>query len=474
MCLAASNLGFLPNANRIRFYSTWAALTDDFAAGTEPYMAGAAFFAQTPRSRYFAVGEVFTTAIPAMLVAGALTATEIATVEAVTDGSMNISYDLGPGSVTEELADLDFSDCESVTDIANVINAALGSGADIEAVVKTLPGGDERLVIQTISTFDGISIGYATAALSGTFVGTLLNLTLAEGAVVCDSYVPTGIADELQNIANAALAVDKYIYGVDLGATLRTAENHVAAAAWMLAREYGVLTVTVNDPNAMEPTYLTDAGTVIKATDNKRVWLEYHDNAQRYPGTSLLAYMLHVNYRLEDSTVTAKFKRYPGIETVEVTETQLLALQAKGYNVYTAIGNNTRTVRDGNTAADGWWLDSVINLDNFVEDLSVNVYNVFVMNKKVPYRRSGQAMLADACLETGMQYTINGTFADREEVDLTKKSGINIIDAVQVLPTPISQASAADRASRIGPPIEMICQEAGAIHSTAINVEVVQ
>ena len=86
MCLAASNLGFLPNANLISFYSTWVALTDDFAAGTEPYMAGEAFFAQTPRSRYFAVGEVFTTAQPAMLVAGALTATEIATVEAVTDG----------------------------------------------------------------------------------------------------------------------------------------------------------------------------------------------------------------------------------------------------------------------------------------------------------------------------------------------------------------------------------------------------
>jgi hypothetical protein len=306
------------------------------------------------------------------------------------------------------------------------------------------------------------------------FVGTTLNLTLAAGGAVCNGYTPTGIADELQNIANAALAVDKYIMGRDFGASLRDVAKQTAAAEWILARTYGVMTLISNDVNALDPTYTTDIGSVVFAADNKRVWLEYHDNSQSYPGTSLLAYMLHVNYRLKDSTVTAKFKRYPGIETVELTETQLAALQAKGYNVYTAIGNNSRTVREGNTASTGWWLDSVINLDNFVEDLSVNVFNVFLMNKKVPYRRSGQLLLVDACADTGAQYTYNGTFADREEEDKTRKSGVIIIDAVLVLTTPNSQASYADRASRIGPPIEMICQEAGAIHSIAINVEVVQ
>jgi hypothetical protein len=185
--------------------------------------------------------------------------------------------------------------------------------------------------------------------------------------------------------------------------------------------------------------------------------------------------MLSVNYRIQDSTVTAKFKVLPGIETVQLTETQWATLQSKGYNTYTAIGNNARTYRDGTTddPTGGWYMDTVINLDNFVEDLSVNVFNVFLRNKKIPYTRAGQMLLVDACKDVGYLYTFNGTFADREVLDTQKKSGISIVPAVQVLPTPIALMSVADRAARIGPPIEMIVQEAGAIHSIAINAEVV-
>ena len=218
---------------------------------------------------------------------------------------------------------------------------------------------------------------------------------------------------------------------------------------------------------------MPDIAEVVKATDNKRVVCVYHDNPQRYPDVSILAFMLSVNYSLKDSTVTAKFKQLPGIETVALTETQWIELQAKGYNTYTAIGNNARTYRDGITESDGWFMDTVINLDNFVEDLSVNVFNVFLRNKKVPYTRAGQMLLADACRDTGSQYSYNGTFADREVSDSTKKAGIIITPSVQVILTPISNMTVSDRASRIGPPIEMIVQESGAIHTIAINVEVV-
>ena len=118
-------------------------------------------------------------------------------------------------------------------------------------------------------------------------------------------------------------------------------------------------------------------------------------------------------------------------------------------------------------------MDSVINLDNLVEDLSVNVYNVFLRNAKVPYSRKGQLLLVDACEDTGRQYVYNGTFAEREEASTTSKSGVIVIPAVQVIPSPVSATSAADRASRIAPPILMIVQEAGAMHSVAVNVSVV-
>lgn len=472
MCIACESLGFLHNSSRIRFYSTIEAVEDDFAPGTEAHFAASAFFSQSPRPVKMALGEIFLDDQPAMLVAPAYTAAMIALIEVVTNGSMDIVYDIGAGSQTLNLTGLDFSDVTTVAQIVQIINDAIGSDGDLECVVKTLPGGSSRLVIESTTAGDDITISSPVAATSGTFVGTLLGLTTAGSVTSLNGYTSLGIADELSSILNAAATADEFIYGWCFGASLRVVEYQTAAAVWALART-AVMSLCTNSADALDSEIDTDIGSVVYATDNKRIELRYHDNAQQYPDVSMMAYMLSVNYQLKDSTVTSKFKQLPGVSTVQLTETEWIILQSKGYNTYTAIGNDARTNRDGNMASPGWWYDTVVNLDNFVEDLSVNVFNVFLRNKKVPYTRVGQQLLADPCRDTGFQYVYNGTFADREETDITKKTGFSITPAVQVLPTPIANMSVADRAERIGPPVEMICQEAGAIHSVAINVEVV-
>ena len=234
-----------------------------------------------------------------------------------------------------------------------------------------------------------------------------------------------------------------------------------------------MLVLTTNNSNAIESSYTDDIGTVITATGNKRAVCIYHEDPQLYPDVSILAYMLSVNYRLPDSAVTAKFKVLPGISTVQLTETQWTNLQAKGFNTYTAIGNAARTHRDGNTSETGWWMDSVINIDNFVEDLSVNVFNVFLRNAKIPYTSAGHLLLIDACRDTGNQYEFNGTFAVREVANTNTKSGVDLIPAVVITPTPVADASVADRAARIAPPIAMTVYEAGSMHEISIAVEVV-
>ncbi len=476
LCVACEDLGFLPNENRIRFYSSIEAVETDFAAGTEAHYAASAFFSQTPRAVQMALGEVFLDPQPALLVSAELTAADITALELISDGTLLIVYnpdteDSGSGSaVSLEMTGLDFDGVTDIDGIAAILDAACDAG--LSCSVKTLPGGDELLQFVTVATGDAVSITYAADQGTGTDVSALLNLTLATGGQVMNGYTPTGIADELASIANAANQLDEYIYAWCLGASLRDVDYQAAVATWALART-AVTALVTNDITALSASYDLDLGSVLNAEGNRRACAIYHDNVQAYPDVSILAYMLHVNYQLQDSTVTAKFKTLPGIETVQLTETEWAILKAKGYNTYTAIGNDARTFREGENESSGWFLDTVINLDNFVEDLSVNVFNVFLRNKKVPYTRRGQMMIADACTDTGYQYTYNGTFADREELDTTRKSGTIVTPAVQVLPTPISLMSAADRASRIGPPIEMICQEAGALHSIAINVGIV-
>jgi|GEM_PF-1268724 len=472
MCVALEDLGFTPDSGRVRFYSTIEAVETDFIAGSAAHQAASAFFSQTPRAITMAIGEVYLSNLPAQLVSASLTAADIAAIKLITTGSMDITFDDGSGSATITATGMNFASVATIEDIVAVIDAAL-TASGLSASVKTIPGTGKTINI----TVDGaggedFSITFPEAAISGVFAGTALKLTDAIGGKALNGYTATNIADELASIQNAANNSGKYIYGWALGASLRDVAIQTAAAEWVQPRT-GMMALLTNDVNALDADADDDLGSVLSAAGNRRAVPMYHDNSQRYPDVSILAYMLHVDYRLQDSTVTAKFKVLPGVETVQLTETQWSTLQGKGYNTYTAIGNDVRTYRDGVTSEAGWYMDTVINLDNFVEDLSVNVYNVFLRNKKVPYTRHGQMLLVDPCKDVGYQYTFNGTFADREELDTTVKSGVSITKAVQINPTPISLMSAADRAARSGPPIQMIVQEAGAIHSIAVNVEVV-
>jgi hypothetical protein len=473
MCVACEDLGFLPGSDRVRFYSTIEAVEADFSTNTEAHRSALAFFSQSPRAPKMAIGEVFLDAQPAMLVSAPFTSAEIAALELVADGTINVTYDIGgPSPEVEVLSGLDFDGVTTVAGIAAILDAALS--ANLVCSARTLPGGSVRLEIKTVLTGDSISMFFPVAPdpNAGTYVGGMLNLTAAEGAQVFNGYTSAGISDELSSIANAANNAGEFIYGWALGSTLRDTAIQQEAATWAVARN-AVIGLVSNDLLAKDAGYLLDIGYLMSTTTNKRAFCVYHDNAQMYPDVSILAYMLHVNYRLQDSTVTAKFKQLPGISTVQLTESEWSILQNKGYNTYTAVGVSAQTYRDGGVNAASWFLDTVINLDNFTEDLSVAMYNVFLRNKKIPYTREGQMILLDAARDVGNLYIYNGTFADREVADTTTKSGSSITNAVQIIPTPISSMSAADRASRIGPPIQMIVQEAGAIHSIAINVDVV-
>jgi hypothetical protein len=596
LCVAGENLGFLPNSQRVRFYSTLDSVVLDFATNSEAYQAAAAFFAQVNPGT-MAIGEVFTEDLPAQLVSAELSAAQLLAIKAISYGSMALTYNNGGEDILLTLSDLDFSACTTIEAIAAVIDAAIDHlEEDVSCSVKTLPGGAKILVIQTTLAGTGKTITYplaiapvdaitnlitawtngaapfdtltsvaspniaaaintagtaetahsnaitleegiqyrmlinltsnsgqkptltgtggfptttlvagenviefvatgdecvitatnsaaaswAAAAVSmtavsvGTYMGTLLGMTAAAGGFALNGYTAVDIADELSSIQSAANAAGQFIYGWCLGASLRDVAIQTVAATWALGQRAAMMTLVSNDLTALSSGYTADLGPVLLASGNKRVVAIYHDNPQRYPDVSILAYMLSVNYMLQNSTVTAKFKVLPGIETVQLSETDLLVLQAKGYNVYTAVGVNARTYRDGVTDLPGWYMDTVINLDNFAEDLSVNVFNVFLRNKKVPFSGPGQLLLVDACMDTGSQYVYNGSFADRQITDTSKKSGISIVPAVQVIPTPINMASAADRSGRIGPPITIIVQDAGAIHEIAIGVSIVE
>ena len=198
----------------------------------------------------------------------------------------------------------------------------------------------------------------------------------------------------------------------------------------------------------------------------------YHNNPQVYPDVSYAALALSVNYALENSTLTMKFKQLTGIETVPLTETQLSALASRRINTYVSMGNSSSVVREGVQSADSWFTDSHVNLSNYKEELQVEVFNVFMRNKKVPYTAAGQDLLVSAATKINSRYTKNGTFADREEETTDNETGYTTLPATTIIPAPVYSATTSERANRIAPPISIVAYEAGAFHSVAIDVTV--
>lgn len=315
--------------------------------------------------------------------------------------------------------------------------------------------------------------GYTTTpATNYTDVSELLCLTQATSVTLTSGSNLVDIAEQLSEIATAAKCAQKAIYGWVLDAKYRDQDAQRVAAAWAEARDPAYLSLCTNSATAYDLSDATNIGYYCYNQGYKRTSVIYHDNAQLYPDMSYIACALSVNYAQDNSTLTMKFKQLDGIDPSPLTETQLVALESRRINSYIAIGNTSTEVREGVQGNSDWFTDSLVNLDNFKEELQVEVFNVFLRNKKVPYTTAGQNLLISAAAKICRRYTRNGTFADRDEETTDNETGYQTLPATTVTPATIYSATASERASRVAPPITITAYEAGAFHKVTLNVDV--
>lgn len=277
---------------------------------------------------------------------------------------------------------------------------------------------------------------------------------------------------EVALIQAAAVDSMKPIYGWILDRTYRDTADQADLSDWVQAQDLAVTALVTNNVLAYSADDETNIAFYAMNAGNSRTAVIYHDTDQYYPDVSILARMLAVDYAGTNAAITAKFKDLPGIPTVPLTATQLAALTARRCNTFTLIGNGNRTFRDGVTSLAGWYLDTVINLDNLQNEMHTAVFNVFLQTPKVPYTVAGQAMLVGAATLICNRYTTNGVLAPR---DIPKASGgFTTLPSYVMQPSPVGGATASDRAARVAPPIQITAYEAGAMHTVTINVNAVQ
>lgn len=398
---------------------------------------------------------------PAKLTSGEIV---LADLYNVTDGAMTLVMN----GATVNLYGLNFATYGSsltLNEVVQILTAAIGSNGLVEV-------SGQSIVISTSQQGVDVTIGYASSASSITDLSAILALTQSTAASRIDGYTPGGLVSEVALIQTAARCAGRSVFAWTLDRQYRDTQDQKDFADWAEAQDQAYFSACTNSVQAYNTADTTNIGFYAHNKGYIKTSVMYHNNPQVYPDVSYAALALSVNYALENSTLTMKFKQLTGIETVPLTETQLSSLKARRINTYVSMGNSSSVVREGVQSADSWFTDSHVNLSNYKEELQVEVFNVFMRNKKVKYTSAGQDLLVSAAAKINNRYIRNGTFADREEETTDNETGYTTLPACTITPAPIYSATTSERANRVAPPIAIVAYEAGAFHSVAIDVTV--
>ena len=398
---------------------------------------------------------------PAKLTSGEIT---LADLYNVTDGAMTLVMN----GATVNLYGLNFATYGSsltLNEVVQILTAAIGSNGLVEV-------SGQSIVISTSQQGADVTIGYASSASSITDLSSILALTQSTAASRIDGYTPGGLVSEVALIQTAARCAGRSVFAWTLDRQYRDTQDQKDFADWAEAQDQAYFSACTNSVQAYNTADTTNIGFYAHNKGYIKTSVMYHNDPQVYPDVSYAALALSVNYALENSTLTMKFKQLTGIETVPLTETQLSSLKARRINTYVSMGNSSSVVREGVQSADSWFTDSHVNLSNYKEELQVEVFNVFMRNKKVKYTSAGQDLLVSAAAKINNRYIRNGTFADREEETTDNETGYTTLPACTITPAPIYSATTSERANRVAPPIAIVAYEAGAFHSVAIDVTV--
>lgn len=381
---------------------------------------------------------------PAVLTGGTVTP---ASLTSISDGAFKISVNGDEKDVTG----LDFASAGSAgTDVSALLGLTSGAGA-------TVANGTTTPVVD---------------------ISAMLGLTQESGASLqASGYVAGSITEELA--ANRAYIqnIGSNAYAWSLDAEYRDTQDAQDFASWVngLGVE-GVTCIVTNNPNVLSASDTSNIAYICNSMNYQGVATFYHDNAQVYPDVAYLATLQSVNYATANSVLDMKFKNLGSIPAVTLPDlnTNLTTLGNKRCNTITYWGTrDALCVRNGDQASSLWRSDLWVNVCNFIAELKINVANVFLRNKKVPYTVAGQTLITSATTKTCDAYVTNGSFADREYADSTAENGVSLQKAYTITPQPISSSTPAQRRAGIGTPYTIVLNDSGSMRSVAISVEVV-
>jgi hypothetical protein len=459
--LVAGDSNVIDGSERFRTYVDLESVAGDFGTSAPEYQAASLYFGQSPRPQQLMIGRWIRTATAALLKGGILTVAEqaLANWTAITSGSFKVTIDGTEKTVTG----LNFSAVTNLNGVASAINAVLTGG--------TVAWDGSRFTVTSVTTGAASSVGYASAAATGTDISGLLKLTASTAL----APVP-GFDAETPVQATAIFANQSGMwYGLSFAASaMPTADQLIAVGEFIegasITRIFGV---TETDTRVLDATYTDDLASRFKALNYKRTCVQYSPN--KYAICSLMGRAFSVNFAANRSTITLMYKQEPGVMAELLSETQAQALKFKRCNVFVRYQNDTAIIQYGVMSGQAYF-DEIHGLDWFADALQNAEYNLLYQSKtKIPQTDAGQNQLVNVASGVCQEAINNGLIAPGQwnaDGFGQIERGDFLTEGFYIYTPPMASQDQSIREQRIAPPIQIALKLAGAIHEIDCIVDV--
>ena len=453
----------IDTTQRMRSYTGSTGIGSDFGTNSPEYLGGLAFFSATPQPSICYVGRWARTSTHGTLMGATLGAPAqgIANFSSIANGGINLTVD----GTAHNLTALNLTGVSNLNGVASIIQTALAGSATV-----TWDATNSRFVVKSTTSGTG-----STVALAAAGTGTDLSVILGLNASVSGAYSVAGIAAETALAAvQTLLAQSNLWYGLAFASSVQPSDaDYVAvSAAIQAASPTRVMEITSPEAGLLSTANSGDISDLITAN---RTFIQYSSTSP-YAGIAAFANAFTTNFSGANSLYTLMFKTEAGITAEYLTETQSAALKANFVNVYVNYNNSTAILQEGRMS-DGTFFDVIHGTDWLQNDLQTAVFNLFLTNRKIAQTDAGVNQIVTTISNELEQAVTNGLVAP----GIWNGPPIGAIVTGQQLPKgyyvyapPVSTQSVAARAARQAPVITVCIKLAGAIHGSAIIVNVNQ
>jgi len=472
-CLFLTKDATIPIQERVRNYTSFDGVKEDFDVDSSPYKAGRIHFSAEPYPKNFMVGRWSESQNELAVINGGLMPALIDDFVAITSGSFKIRANQVPEytdqPVTEyEITGLDFSGASDFADVETIIEAALTTALSPVAddVTVSLADSGSKIELSVEDETKILAISFLEEASTGTDISSLLSMTIELGESVHYSTVAETVEEALDCIVDRDPSFTFICEDIDISDT-ETVED---ISSWCQASRVYMLSTSSVALAFLSKTPDTTFDKLLKREPSNTFGT--FSRTADYKHVAAAARLSSVNFSQSNSLITMMYKILQGTLTDDYTSTEAKNILEQGANFYSR-RSGVAMYESGQTFNPNYWIDTKYWMIWFENACLAAVFNVLYQSPKLAQTEGGMAVIKQALELVCDEGARNGGIAagqlspaltnDIQLVTGSAKFDGFLDKGYLIYSEPIALQNQSDRNSRKAPPVKVWLKGAGAI-----------